>query len=221
MEDLHRHGLRCTLIIRSNGFDINDFYLLVANLVVSEDEWDILRHPFLTNNHTLTALHDEISANIFGTFSHLTRCFLRCIRQQTEVTTDHHGNTANLNMGKCPARYRHGRFATCERRLLKSICRNNIGINRCRVRHIPQPRIIRIHRCNCPIILKDSGLANLNVCELYTYFHLAGRRSARLSSSSLQKWSSRLCRGICIICTLYANTNGCTCCSGGCTSRTG
>ena len=99
LDNLDGQRLGCTLIVWTNGLHIDNLRLLVADLVVAEYKWHILRHTLLANHNTLTALHDEVATDILRALAELTGSLLRRIRQQAEVAADHDGNLADMHMG--------------------------------------------------------------------------------------------------------------------------
>jgi len=174
LDNLHGHGLWCTLIVRPNRFNIDHFDLLITGLVVTKDEGDILGHALLTDNDSLAALDNEVATNILTTLTEFTGCLLRRIREEAEGTADHHRDLANVNVGQSPPlnlSLNNALLARC----LHCVGRNNIGIYRCGIGHITKTGIIGIHWRDGPVILKDCRLANLNIRELDADLDLTGR----------------------------------------------
>lgn len=163
LDELDRVGLRHLLVSRPNALDLYDLHLLADVAVVTEHKRAVFRHPLLANDHTFTALNDELATRVLTALAENTGMDVALILKETELASHHHGHLSKMHIGE-DTLLRLANSILCV--INEGRLDSDINLEGCCIGKIAETSVIGHHRLNAAVVFKDGRFANANILKL-------------------------------------------------------
>ena len=163
IHDLDRIGLGHLVVVGTDALDLHDLQFFHASTAVAKDKGAIFGHALHRDHRALSTLDNEVATHVFGTLPHRGGRDMLLVMEKTVFGPDHHGDLSQVNMGKDA----DIGFADAVASMVNEDRRHfHIHVERGRIGKIAKAGIIRHHRMNGAIVLKDRRLADGDLFKL-------------------------------------------------------